>query len=128
MLENTQGKFTVMGNKVRADGWYGFADGLHTVAIYLNDFQGNLIFQGSIANEPLEDDWFPIEEVGVLSFPADPLNPSGRTGDSGTIGLNITGNFIWLRVCVEREHMGPAPLDERDIASFGYVDRILLNN
>lgn len=120
----------MVGDAVRADGWYGFTDGLHTVAIYLQNFQGRVRFEASIATEPQEGDWFPVEINGAefLSFPKDPLAPTGTTGDTGTLGMNILGNFTWLRVCIDRSYLSPTPEAQADIDALGYVDRVLLNN
>lgn len=130
MLPSTQGSFNLTGEKVRADGWYGFSDGLHTVAIYLNNFRGRLVFEASIATDPQDGDWFPVEMSGApyMQFPRDVMNPTGDSGDTGTIGMNITGSFIWLRARVDRSYIVPAPIDDLGIAAYGYVDRILLNN
>ena len=43
---------TVFGDKFKADGYYGFTDGLHTVSFYLNNFVGQVGVQGSLAKEP----------------------------------------------------------------------------
>jgi len=130
MLPNTQGQLNFIGDKMRADGWYGFADGLHTVAIYLFDFTGHLVFEASIANDPQEGDWFPVEVNGqtTMTFPQDVLHPTGQTGDTGTYGYNILGSFTWLRVRVDRSYVFPVPTDPQSINALGYVDRILLNN
>lgn len=134
MLPSSQGQLNLTGEPIRADGWYGFTDGLHTVAIYLQNFQGRVLFEGSIANEPTESDWFPIEvqfngaSTEFLSFPKDPLIPTGTTGDTGTMGLNIVGSFTWLRARIDRSHISPQPENISQIDALGVVDRILLNH
>jgi hypothetical protein len=130
MLPSSQGHLNLTGDAVRADGWYGHTDGLHTVAIYLQNFQGRLRFEASIATTPTDSDWFPVEIKGsdFMSFPKDPTSPTGRTGDSGTLGLNIIGSFTWLRVRIDRSHLTPTPSSQSEIDSLGHVDRILLNN
>ena len=37
---------TVFGEKFQADGYYGFTDGLHTVAFYINNFTGKVGIHG----------------------------------------------------------------------------------
>lgn len=130
MLQSTQGQLNVTGLKIRADGWYGLADGLHTVAIYLSDFQGRIRFEASISLDPTDEDWFPVPIEGskYLSFPLDVLAPTGTNGDSGTLGLNIVGNFTWLRVRIDRSYILPEPVTPEDISALGYVDQVLLNN
>lgn len=130
MLSNTQGKLSVVGDKIRADGWYGYTDGLHTVAIYLFNFTGRLWFEASIADNPLEEDWFPvlINNQASMNFPRDPWYPTGTTGDTGTIGMNIIGSYTWLRVRMDRLVTDP-DTEQRAVAGLlGNVDRVLLNN
>jgi hypothetical protein len=130
MLPSSQGQLNLTGEPVRADGWYGYTDGLHTVAVYLQNFQGRLRFEASVASTPNEGDWFPVEvnNAEFLSFPKNPLSPTGRTGDTGTIGLNIIGSFTWLRARVDRSYLSPTPSSPSEIDGLGHVDRILLNN
>lgn len=135
MLTNTQGDLNVAGNAIRADGWYGFSDGLHTIAIYVVNFVGRLWIEASIADTPTDDDWFPVNVSGVpatpyLQFPQDPLRPSGSNGigDLATIGLNVIGNYTWLRARIDRSYLQPQPMQQPEILALGYVDHILLNN
>jgi len=133
MLPNTSGQYNFVGDALRADGWYGFTDGLHTVAIYIVNFTGRLIIEASLADQPTDDDWFPIQfdHKDYMQFPKDPLNPTGErgSGDSGTMGLNIIGNYTWLRARVDRSYFdSPEPTDQQTLYALGYVDHILLNN
>ena len=55
-----------VSDKVKADGYYGNADGLHTVAyICSSDFVGTIKMQGSLATEPSSSDWFDIDGTSV---------------------------------------------------------------
>ncbi len=130
MLSNTMGQLATTGDKIRADGWYGYTDGLHTVSIYLLNFTGRVWFEASIANDPTEFDWFPIIIQGQasLNFPKDPLKPTGVTGDTGTVGMNIIGNFTWIRVRVDRDLSNPETEPNVLAGLMGQVDRVLLNN
>jgi len=77
---------------VKADGYYGNADGLHTVAyICSSDFVGTIKMQGSLATDPDNAiDWFDIDDTAV--------------GDGSSVVAttfkNFTGNFVWLRSSV----------------------------
>lgn len=82
---------TVTGEKFKGDGYYGRADGLHTVAYYLNGFAGIITMQGTLATDPGDSDWFDIDGTVV--------------GDGSTISTentfkNFTGNFMWIRANV----------------------------
>lgn len=123
MLSSTQGQLELTGDPLRADGWYGYTDGLHTVAIYLANFTGRVIIEASIDAEPAIDDWFPIEIKGntYLEF----------SQTTSTIGFNLVGNFTWLRARIDREYLELTDEQKANqifVGTLGYVDRILLNN
>ena len=76
-----------VSEKVKADGYYGNSDGLHTVAyICSSDFVGTIKMQGSLATTPTEDDFF---DIAGTTF----------TADQSTLisTANFTGNFVWIR-------------------------------
>ena len=57
-----------VSEKVKADGYYGNSDGLHTVAyICSSDFVGTIKMQGSLATTPTEDDFFDIDGTTMTS-------------------------------------------------------------
>tara|TARA_A100000172_G_scaffold31523_1_gene18757 strand:- start:1284 stop:1634 length:351 start_codon:yes stop_codon:yes gene_type:complete len=78
-----------VSEKVKADGYYGNSDGLHTVAyICSSDFVGTIKMQGSLATDPDNAvDWFDIDGTSV--------------GDGASVVstqyINFTGNFVWVR-------------------------------
>ena len=76
---------TVTGTKYKGDGYYGRADGFHTVQYNVAEFNGTIKMQGTLAITPAETDYFDIagtEEVGT----------------DGTYFKNFTGSFVWVRV------------------------------
>ena len=82
---------STVSDKVKADGYYGNADGLHTVAyICSDDFVGTIKMQGSLATDPGANDWFDIDDTEV---------GDGSSVVSTTF-KNFTGNFVWLRSSV----------------------------
>ena len=91
-------------DKIKADGYYGNADGLHTVAyIVSSDYVGTITMQGSLATNPESTDWFDIAGTTV--------------GDGSSVVetqyINFTGNFVWVRSVVT--------------ADTGSVTKILIN-
>ena len=54
------GDLDQVGLATRADGYYGYADGLHTVSFYLKLFIGRIHIDATVADNPAEEDWFPI--------------------------------------------------------------------
>ena len=97
---------TATGNKFKGDGYYGRADGLHTVAYYLNGFIGTIKMQGSLAIDPQTSDWFDIDGTTL---------GDGSTVLSENTFKNFTGNFMWVRVVVEN-------------FSAGTINKVLYNN
>ena len=51
----------VTGAKVKGNGYYGFSDGLHTIAHFITGFVGTLEVQGTLASEPADADWVTID-------------------------------------------------------------------
>ena len=97
---------TVTGEKFKGDGYYGRADGLHTVAYYLTGFVGTVKMQGSLATVPAESDWFDIDGTTI---------GDGSTTLTENNFKNFTGNFMWVRVIVTE-------------FSAGTVNKVLYNN
>lgn len=125
LLDDTADQFNLTGNKVKAAGYFGASNGQHTVALYINDFTGRIVVEASLANEPSEEDWFPIEFDGdaFIQYPLDPNNPSGSNGDTGTFFKNFVGNFVWVRARVDRTYLQPISGNP----DLGSVKKILLN-
>lgn len=125
MMPNSQTKWEVIGEPVRADGWYGMTDGLHTISATVVGFIGELIIEASIASEPQDGDWFNVECgcSGSMVFPIEPHTLS----TTDTVGFNVIGSFVWVRARLSRSKLGPEPVDESIKDGYGYVDRILIN-
>ena len=105
---------TVYGNKFKADGYYGFTDGLHTVAFYLSEFVGQVGIQGTLAKEPGDGDWADL----TLSGPTTDYNDS-TGGTTRVVTYNFTGNLTYIRAYVE--------FDATDTAGTGSVSKVLYN-
>ena len=74
--------------KHKGDGYYGYTDGLHTVAYHLNAYIGTVKMQASLATIPEVADWFDVDGTTVTYASAETSNK----------GYNFTGNFVWVRV------------------------------
>jgi hypothetical protein len=94
-------------DKVKGDGYYGFSDGMHTVAWRVSDFVGTVKIQGSLAQDPASTDWVDInlrEADGSYSATADglisevtTLSQQYTTATSESRVYNLKGNFVWIR-------------------------------
>jgi hypothetical protein len=131
LLGSTQGVANLVGEKQKADGWYGHTDGLHTVAIYTQNFTGRVILEGTISLEPTEDDWFPIALTDTstwMEFPRNPMAPTGDLGgDNGVVAFTFRMNVVWLRASVDRSYLPQQFEGSEDIAAVGVVRKIVLS-
>lgn len=112
----------VYSEPLKGDGYYGRADGLHTVQFHVTDFVGRLGIQGTLEMYPSEDDWFTvdvvspdsieskyvvdttglvkkIEEVVIEAIsPDDSTVMTDSTPRQVVKTFNFQGNYVWIRV------------------------------
>ena len=96
------------GDKFKADGYYGRADGLHTIHTNLNGFAGKIEVQGTLATDPTADDWFTVElGTGGLSVDTTGLISEENItfieytdAVTNTKTYNFTGNYVWIRAYI----------------------------
>ena len=132
MMTSTGREMNVIGKPVRADSFFGFTDGLHTVQVTYSNFVGGFALEGTLALNPKEEDWFRIHlssghcsSDGIVNYPKDKINPTTRThvGDSGTDAFTFIGNFVFLRAIMIRDHLEPPPSQG---AELGQIQKVLL--
>lgn len=133
MLSDTKELVSVTGPAIKADGWYGNTDGLHTVAMQVINFTGRIHIEATIVLDPEEDDWFPIELQGstYVQFPQNPKIPTGSYesgGDSGTLGFSFRINAVWLRARMDRDYLNDLALayDQNSLSMLGNVVKVVL--
>lgn len=119
ILASTGTQFNVTSDKVRGDSFYGYTDGLHTIAFYLSGFIGKIYLEGTLATTPEEVDWFIINMDGAVA----PLVYAAAT--SSTVARTFEGNFVYLRVRIDRDHISPA---NNDSMQNGQLTQVLLNH
>ncbi len=136
MMSNTNTQWNVIGEPVRADAYYGYTDGLHTVQVVYQNLVGGFGIQATLALDPKPEDWFWIKlnptgslTAPFLTFPIDPLAPSGANGgDTGSMALTFIGNFVFLRAVVTRDYIQPPVLNPQwETWQWGAVDKVLLS-
>lgn len=94
-------------DKVKGDGYYGFSDGMHTVAWRVSGIVGTVKIQGSLVQDPADTDWVDIdlrEADGNFSATADGLisevtttSQVYATATTESRVYNVKGNFVWIR-------------------------------
>jgi len=94
-------ELTYTSEKTKGDGFYGYADGLHTMSFHYKNFTGRVHVQATIVEDPTETDWF---SIGLT----DSTDYYQFTDESGTVGSTFQGNFVWIRVKVDRDYLGAA--------------------
>jgi hypothetical protein len=134
MMGNTQEIANLTGEAVKADGWFGHVDGLHTVVVQVVNFTGRIHIEASLEMEPTEADWFPIkltQTTPYLQFPINPFAPTGdytSGGDTSTVGVTFKINALWIRARLDRSYLSEILYDEdiEALALLGNVVKITL--
>ena len=78
---------TVVGEAFKGDGYYGRADGFHTVQYNVVDFNGTIKMQGTLATTPVDADWGDIAGTE-------------ESGSGNSYFKNFTGNFVFVSAYV----------------------------
>ena len=102
------------GEAVPGDSYYGYTDGVHTVAVYGNALSGRIKVQGTLATTPTEDDWFDILLTG--------LPYKDYTNFTGVEGFTFVANLVFLRAKLDRTALGIT-----NFSTAGTVQKIYLN-
>ena len=131
MLGDTAIELEATGDKIRADGFFGQKDGLHSVAWSLEDFTGRIFLEASLETDPQDNDWFSIHLDGSKTFveyPLKPGDPSGAKGDTMIDAFTFQGNFLWLRVKMDKSFVRPIPTTDTEKSFLGSIKKVLLNH
>ena len=104
-----------IGQAIRADGYYGYAGGMHTVGFYLKNFKGRLLVDATLSDNPRESDWFPIG-LGSGTIWHNVIGPESKIES-----FNIVGNFVYLRAKIQRSHLGQPAVE------LGVCERVTLS-
>jgi len=75
-----------ISNAVPAASYYGGQGSLQTITYQLQGFTGNIFIQATLNDSQISAPWFEIANVIY-----------GNTTETGTIPVNVIGNFTWLR-------------------------------
>lgn len=134
MMGNTQELANLTGGAVKADGWFGHVNGLHTIVIQVINFTGRIHVEASLELNPSEADWFPVkltDETAYLQFPLNPMLPTGEYrsgGDTATVGVTFKINALWVRAKLDRTYISDVlfDVDRHALAMLGNVVKITL--
>jgi len=96
-------------DKIKGEGYFGGANGLHTVSWKITNFVGTVGVQGTLVSAPTSSDWVDIEltstdtigpsyvvdTTGLLTV----VRPTSAYSTATTLikSYNFIGNFVWVR-------------------------------
>ena len=128
LLPTTGSQINIVGHKQKGAGYSNFSGNSHTVTISCTNFVGRVYFEASLETDPQDHDWFPIvikDNLIYVQFPLNPAHPTGLIqGDTGTVGYEFSGNYVWVRAKLDRTYLNPVPVDTSTVGS---IDQILMN-
>lgn len=128
LLDSTTTELNVIGHKQKGAGYSTTIGCNHTVSITVSNFIGRVYIEGSLASDPSDGDWFPIDlgnQLYYIEYPINKNRPTGAYGgDTGTLAFSFSGNYIWIRAVVNRDYLIPYP---QNTGYVGAVQQILLN-
>ena len=117
---------SVIGDPVKIDR--GTTNGLHTIAIKVQNFRGRIKIQASLLSNPTDNDWISVLPNGdeYKEYPSTSYR-SQYPGETSIYGFNFSSNVVWIRAIVDRDYLIPSLASPSYISTFGLVDYILLN-
>lgn len=85
-----------ISDKARGSGYYNNSGGLHTVMyVASSEFHGTMTMQATLATDPIENDWFTVDNSVTTYTPT-------VIRSTSTVNIhNFTGNFVWVRGKIE---------------------------
>lgn len=120
LMGDTTGNISLVGEKIRADGWWGSRDGSHSIQIITNNFKGRVGIQASLAPNPSDEDWFYINLNGNSEY------ITYDCPDSSSKIFNLTGNFVWIRALMDRANV-PSEITPQSLSTLGSISKIILS-
>jgi len=89
LLENASAESLAYqySEKGKASGYHSLDNSTHTAVYSVNEFNGTIILQGSLAEHPGSNDWVDISETAYDSTDST-TSPSA---------VSFRGNFVWIR-------------------------------
>lgn len=127
MLSATGTTMNQYSTEVKGDSYYGYSDGLHSVQVIYEQFVGRVRIQATLAISPESTDWFDL----VPSTTAGTEFNSGgyvqfNSNDPANLAecYTFTGNYTFVRVYMDREHMGDGTTYD---SSYGQIRQVILS-
>lgn len=113
---------------VKGDSYYGYTDGFHTVQVTYNQYVGRLRIQATLSLDPAANDWFDIvpgKTLGTSFNEAGFVQFNSNDPAEGSEAYSFSGNFTFIRVYMDREHVGDGSTYD---PSYGQISRVILSS
>jgi len=127
MMSTTSTTMNQYSTEIKGDNFYGYSDGLHTIQVVYDQFVGRLHIQATLSLEPSATDWFDIIPTTTAGTEFNPLGyvqfNSNNPADLSE-AYTFTGNFTYVRVYMDREHVGDGSTYD---SSYGQISRVVLS-
>tara|TARA_B100000927_G_scaffold291106_1_gene291951 strand:+ start:5745 stop:6161 length:417 start_codon:yes stop_codon:yes gene_type:complete len=128
VLGSTGTNMNETSNVVKGDSFYGYSDGWHTFQVVFNQFVGRLHVEASLANTPTDSDWFSLkpEVTAGTEWSANTsfIQFNSNNPADGSEAYTFRGNFTYLRVRMDRAHVGDG---ETYDTSYGSISKVILS-
>jgi len=122
------------GISVKADSYYGYVDGHHTIQVVYSNYVGRFRIQATLSLDPSDVDWFDVNDdikaYGSITDQTTAWNSQGyiqfNVNDpaTGSQAYSFTGNFSWVRVKMDRSHIGDGTTYD---TSYGQITQAILS-
>jgi hypothetical protein len=89
----TNQPYDVTGNSVQAAAYYLGNQDLQTVSYSFSEVTGNLVIEATLAQDPVEGDWFKVYEISA--------NNQANTNANLNSYTNLTGNYVKMRAKIK---------------------------
>jgi hypothetical protein len=91
--DGTNQPYDVTGNAVQAAAYYLGNQDLQTVSYSFSEVTGNLVIEATLAQDPVEGDWFKVYEISA--------NNQANTNANLNSYTNLTGNYVKMRAKIK---------------------------
>jgi hypothetical protein len=127
IMDATGTNMNAFSTETKADSYYGYTDGLHTLQVTYDQFVGRLRVQATLSLNPTATDWFdilPTATAGRSFNPAGFVQFNANDPADRSEAYTFQGNFTFIRVYMDRAHVGDGVTYD---PSYGQISRVVLS-
>ncbi len=127
IMDATGTDMNAFSTEAKADSYYGYTDGLHTLQVTYDQFVGRLRVQATLSLNPTATDWFdilPTSTAGTAFNPAGFVQFNANDPADRSEAYTFQGNFTFIRVYLDRSHVADGVTYD---PSYGQISRVVLS-